>query len=40
MLYRLRYKLLKYVLYNQRKIDKTNIFTILCDRGDRYLSIL
>lgn len=23
-----------------QKFDKTNIFTILCDRGDRYLSIL
>jgi cysteine synthase A len=27
------------VKYGQ-KFDKTNIFTILCDRGDRYLSIL
>ena len=27
------------IKYGQ-KFDKTNIFTILCDRGDRYLSIL
>jgi cysteine synthase A len=27
------------IRYGQ-KFDKTNIFTILCDRGDRYLSIL
>ena len=32
-------KVLASVKYGQ-KFDKTNIFTILCDRGDRYLSIL